>query len=165
MKFLATGKLQGAEGPRLLLSFALLFALCFLGAHALREASYWSFSPERVASELAAPDGQPRNFSSPESSAALQDLHIDLFLFSFLFLLIASTLQALPLPAAWKRTLICAAALTPLLYQCFRYLMHLYANLAWAALATAPALYLCYLASIATLLAVLWRRSDGKAAK
>lgn len=159
MKFLATGGLHGSRGPRLAITLCLLLLTLFLIGHGVRESLYWGFSPSRAASELTLPlQGHSWHSPPPGIVGAMEDLHVDLFLFAFVFLFAGATLQQLLLPPSVRRALLWLAGMTPALYLLARFLMHLFAPLAWAALIAAPALYGVYATLIVLILRLLWQK-------
>ncbi len=87
MKFLVTGGARSPAGPRQVLTFALTFLLLFVIAHGIREANTTGIFPADVVKSLHGEGGTPR---AESALLVLEDLHVDLVLFSMIFLFLGS---------------------------------------------------------------------------
>lgn len=94
MKFLVTGTLRSKSGPRRLCALTLLLFLAFAAVHFAREFYATGLAPAEVRRNLyGTPMGEAGLLQSPRSPLMiLEDLHVDLLLYSVLFLFIGSLL-------------------------------------------------------------------------
>lgn len=102
MKFLVTGSLRDRSGPRRLVALTLLLFLAFTGAHFARELWATGLSTQEVRRNLhGARAGEPGQLQAPRSPLMVfEDLHVDLFLHSMVFLFLGSLLVQSRLPRA-----------------------------------------------------------------
>lgn len=87
MKFLITGGARSPSGPRQVLTFALFFLLLFVVIHGFREANTTGVFPAEIAKNL---HGETDTPAARSALLVLEDLHVDLLLFSMLYLFIGS---------------------------------------------------------------------------
>ncbi len=107
MKFIVTGSIQSSRGPRLIVSCALIFIILFIAAHAVREIQATGFYPAQIRENLG---GEGKSFV-----LILEDLHIDIFLFSMALLFLFSILYQTGLSIAAKNSLIYASFFSALI--------------------------------------------------
>ncbi|MCB1138767.1 MAG: hypothetical protein KDK23_08430 [Leptospiraceae bacterium] len=86
MRFLVTGSIRSDNGPRTILTGALIFFLLFTLAHFAREWNSTGATPAEVQASLGQED------FSTQAILLLEDLHIDLVLFGMALLFIGSVL-------------------------------------------------------------------------
>lgn len=132
MKFLITGPLRTARGPRRIVAFSLFFFCLFLLAHGYREIAVYGLTPQEMATNI---HGSAQLPAARSFRAALEDAHVDIFLYALLLLFLDSIhYQIGPrrlLPnAAWTAALLLVLARMGALYF-------------------APAVYLWWLAALA----------------
>jgi hypothetical protein len=159
MKFLITGSIHSARGPRLILTCALVFFLFFTGAHLAREAGSTGLAPDNVVANLYG--GETRSLPAlddvreppPGFLALLEDLHMDLFFFGLVGLFLGAVLYQVRAAPGTKRGLIYALFLFPLGFTCARGLTFFWRPAAWLVLPTAVGTY----ATIALIVGwILW---------
>ena len=93
MKFLITGQLRSARGPRRIISFSLLFFFLFLCAHAFREIAVYGITPAEIATVIYGSAEAP---AARGLKAALEDVHLDIFLYSLVLLFLDSLYYQVP---------------------------------------------------------------------
>lgn len=154
MKFLITGSLRASNGPRLLVTSAILFFFCFTVAHLLREAGSTGLTPATIRQNLYAgpTDALIASDAPPGFLAVLEDLHIDLFFFGLLGLLLGSVLYQVRVAETLKRGLIYALFLFPLLFILSRGCVYFFAD---AAYLVPPTGFLTYATLVGTQLLIL----------
>ena len=128
MKFFITGAVRSPAGPRRILTYALLFLLFFLVAHGIREFAQVGSSPAAIRRNLAgspppsdvrpAPPGGVVN--APGFIVLLEDLHVDLFLYSLVSLFLGSLVIQARLSPGWKKFWVLFLFAAPLCYAGFK---------------------------------------------
>ena len=121
MKFLITGAIRSASGPRRLLTFTLLFLVLFVITHGLREYYHSGVTPAQIRVNLfglksAAPGSEVAMGSPPSPLLILEDLHIDLLLYSLTLLFLGSVFLQTRAPLPLKMRLFTLLSILALIY-------------------------------------------------
>ncbi len=160
MKFLITGSIRSARGPRLIVTFTLIFLLLFLAAHGLRDIQQTGYYPSEIQASLFrgnAP-GKSRSFL-----IVLEDLHIDLLLYSIVLLFVTSLLNECGLGRGMKTALMVLLFSSTLIYALSRPGAYYVKELAWLVFGAGHVFHVTAGLSMTYLLYYLWS-SPGKGA-
>ena len=125
MRFLVTGSIRSDNGPRKILTGALIFFHLFTAAHFAREWSSVGYSPAQVNENLGG------EFSS-QAVLLLEDLHIDLVLFGMALLFIGSVLYQIRGSRTLRNGIFLGLSVLILVYIAARFLVPLSGVFAYA---------------------------------
>ncbi|MEQ9364894.1 MAG: hypothetical protein RIF32_11655 [Leptospirales bacterium] len=163
MKFLITGSLRSARGPRTLITLSLALFILFIAAHAIRESGSTGLTFESVQANLYGGPHEDLSLFEPPPGfiAILEDLHMDLFFFGLLGLFLGSILYQVRLDERAKQFLLYAIFLLPLAYIFSRGLSYFFAGAAFLVLPAAVASYFVLLLTMGLILRDLYRTAPG----
>ncbi len=100
MKFLITGKLNEARGPRRITTLAIVFFAFFILAHIFREINAYGITPEEIAASFHGQAGEP---AARSWKVLLEEIHIDSILYALVLLFLDSVLYQTPPPRTARR--------------------------------------------------------------